>query len=294
MRKNLIVDINNLAFTALNTSKIKPAKTIRQKEKYAKEFIFKTVLDNILYHAAKFGCSAIVIAADSKKVWRKDFYPEYKANHDEHDNVYYDDVIAAIELLREFFEGYTGAYYLSVPKCEADDIIAVWCQSSEGVQNIILSSDKDFIQLVSDETSLYSPPQKKFRETIDPQYDLFVKCIRGDRGDNIHSAFPKVRETRLKKAWEDELEMMNLINEKHPIHGNIVGEHLEFNQKLIDLREQPIEIRVDILNAINTYTNGKFDEIKAMRFLKENNLGAFVDSIRNAVPLRNVPKLKDN
>lgn len=293
MKRNLIVDVNNLAFSLLHTSKIKPARSKRHKEQYVKEMLFKSVLQTILFHAAKFRCTGLVVAADSKNVWRKDIYAEYKANHDDsHQDPYFEDAIAAIELIGEFIRECTSAFWLAVPRAEADDIIGIWCQNSEMTENIILSSDKDFIQLITEETRLYSPTQRTFRETLDPMYDLFIKCIRGDSGDNIRSAFPKVRETRLKKAWDDDVEMLNLLNEKHPVSGKTVGEHLDLNQRLIDLSEQPVEIKVDILNAINTYTVGKFDEIKAMRFFNENNLKAFTSLLQGAVVLDGQPKFK--
>ncbi len=37
----------------------------------------------------------------------------------------------------------------------------------------------------------------------DPEWLLFEKCMRGDSSDNVFSAFPKVRTTKLKDAFQD-------------------------------------------------------------------------------------------
>ena len=188
--KNLVVDLNNLAFTTRHSCGLKPVTNHRRKEKYVKEMIFRDCLSSIIFHSNKFSCNGLVVVSDSKNVWRKDIYPEYKGNKDPSEDVYFNDVIEAIDMLIDFLTNYTCAYHLSVPRCEGDDLIGYWCINSENVENIILSSDTDYIQLVNEQTSLYSPAQNKFRETNDPQYDLFLKCMRGDKNDAIASAFP--------------------------------------------------------------------------------------------------------
>jgi hypothetical protein len=151
-----------------------------------------------------------------------------------------------------------------------------------------MSSDTDYIQLINEQTSLYSPTQNKFRESNDPQYDLFLKCIRGDKNDAIESAFPRVRETRLISAWNDEVEMLNLLNERRP-DGRTVGDVLDLNVQLIDLSEQPLLIKQKIQTQIDNYTPAVFDEIKCMKYFNDNNLKAFNEMLRNAVVLKKSP-----
>ena len=286
MQKLMIVDLNNIAFSVRHSCLGRP-KTMRQKEQYAMQKIFNDVLGTILYHADKFGRNCLLIASDSKNVWRKDIYTDYKANHnDDFEDFYYDDVINAIGALEEFFRDYTAAMVIAVPRCEADDVIAVWCQNSKNSDNIILSTDRDFIQLINEDTRLYSHVQKEFRTAEDPLFSLFVKCFRGDKSDNIRSAYPKIRETRLEKAWNDDVEMMNLMNEKLQ-DGSLVSENFDFNLALMDLREQPQDIRVKIYNHFVSYVANKYDEIKAIKFMKNLKLDAFVNVLnKNTVLLR--------
>lgn len=268
---NLIVDLNNMAFIT-RYSKLGMPKSRRQKDKDAELLIFIEAMKLILGSATKFNVDGIVIAKDSKKVWRKDIYPEYKGTSTSDEDFYYDETLFAANMIYTFFKEYTGAYCLEVPKTEADDIIAVWCQNTTE-ETVILSSDRDYVQLINDKTRLYSPTQKVFRETEDSGYELFLKCIRGDKNDNIKSAYPRLREAKIKKAWEDDLSMLNLL--ETVLNEKKVGVAFELNQKLIDLTMQPDYIRNNILFEIKNYKSNKYSQIKVLKYMKENRLDKF-------------------
>ena len=78
---------------------------------------------------------------------------------------------------------------------EADDIIAYLTQTQqfEGWEKVIVSNDKDFIQLCDDETVLYRPTQKVVHnkmnvvETFDihPRNFAVARAIAGDPSDNL-------------------------------------------------------------------------------------------------------------
>lgn len=287
--RNLVVDLNNNVFMIRHAT-IKTPKRNERREQFVKELIFKELVKYVVTFANEHKCDSIVIACDSPKVWRKDLYLDYKDSS--HEDVYYEDCIEAANLAKEFFRTCTNSIVLEVPHTEADDIIAIYCNESEGVENIILSSDKDFMQLINERTRLYSPPQKKFREAEDPQYELFFKCIRGDRNDNIDSAYPRVRETKLKEAWDDPMAMQNLL-ETVRRDGKKVGECYDFNKKLIDLTMQPDWVKNDIRAAITTSQSKNFGEMRVMAFFGKNNLKKFSDMLTyKERPLRGQPKWK--
>jgi len=274
MHRNMIVDLNNIIFTT-RFAKVKTPSGRQRKEQYVTELIFKEAITAIVNKALELKADAIVVARDSPNVWRKDIHPDYKGNR-EHNDVYYQETIDAAELCTDFFKTCTNVAVVEAPRAEADDVIAVFCQESEGVENVILSSDKDFVQLLDERTQLFSPPQNVFRESEDVAYDLFLKCVRGDTNDNIKSAFPRVRETRLRKAWDDELEMVNLLETVRKDNQK-VGDVLEFNRKLICLDSQPEDIRTSILNAIQSARGNRFGELRIMRYFAEHNLKDHAD-----------------
>ena len=81
---------------------------------------------------------------------------------------------------------------ISIDQIEADDVIA-YLSSYFKQKVIVLSTDKDFLQLVSDRVSVYSPSKKKmytpnslFDETgIWCENFIIYKALLGDKSDNI-------------------------------------------------------------------------------------------------------------
>lgn len=273
--RNLVVDLNNIGFYTRHSGLFKQT-TARRKDIYAKEAIFRRALSTILLHAQRLRCNAILIAKDSKGNWRKEIYSDYK-NRDYDDDIYFEDTLNAIEMIASFFSEQTGAYVLAAPKTEADDIIAHWCMTTDNsIENVILSNDQDYNQLINSHTFQYNMREKAFFEVEDPAFELFVKTIRGDSSDNIRSAYPRVRKTVLEKAWNDEVEMLNLIN--HQLDENTtVGELLDFNISLIDMSMIPQHVRETIETIIQNYTPSKYNGMKLLKWLGEREVPDFSD-----------------
>jgi DNA polymerase-1 len=84
---------------------------------------------------------------------------------------------------------------LMIEDIEADDVIAYICQmqSLKGKIKVIVSMDKDFIQLCDDETMIYQPVQKNFLNKkriiekfgIHPNNFALARAIDGDKSDNL-------------------------------------------------------------------------------------------------------------
>lgn len=273
---NLIVDLHNVVFT-IRRSSLKNPKRNQRKEAFAKELIFKDVVSYIIRFANQNRVSAIAIMGDSVNVWRKDIYPEYKEREIVED-VYFEDCIAAINMIKEFFRECTNSSVYVVPKTEADDLIAYATQISSGVKNIIMSSDRDFVQLINKDTKLYSPPQKVYRESEDVGYDLFLKCIRGDRNDNLLSAYPRARETLLMEAWKDPYKMKEVM-ETIRKDGQKVGDVYDFNLSMIDLTKQPTHIRQAMEDEFNIEQPNNFSEFKIITYYTQNYLREYSDSL---------------
>ena len=79
-----------------------------------------------------------------------------------------------------------------IDKIEADDTIAYLSQKLKD-DVVIYSADQDFLQLVDDRVTVYSPIKKKFYKSPDvyEQYGLYphnfitMKCLMGDKSDNL-------------------------------------------------------------------------------------------------------------
>ena len=180
---------------------------------------------------------------------------------------------------------------------EADDLAAGFVQRVSDEHEIILvSGDKDYIQLLRTNVSLYEPGTGKKRTLDEWDNDvelfLFEKCIRGSE-DNIMSAYPRVRKTRIRKAYTDHFERANLMNTtwSHPLTKQIflVRDLFEENKLLMDLREQPEYVRTLIDNTITESINnpGTFSYFNFMRYLGKHELTRIIEGFDNYIHLLN-------
>jgi len=195
----------------------------------------------------------------------------------------------------------TGIITLSAPLLEADDCIAGWTQEYPTETNVILTGDSDMHQLITDTTVVCDYKTAELVQIADPKYYVFEKCFRGDMAtDNIASAYPGIRSTRLQKAYTNQFELANLLEEQwinpiaHPkdIEGEEprtikVKEILEENQMLIDLSKQPPAIRKLMRSVVTTNRTAlkKFDFWKFSAFCTRNKLVKITQDLPSLKPL---------
>jgi hypothetical protein len=232
-----------------------------------------------------FGGSHVVFCLEGRS-WRKDYYEPYKRNRSdaraaltvkeqEEDQLFWE----SFDMFKTFIEEKTNCTVLQHKELEADDLIAGWIQSHPSDKHVIISTDSDFYQLISPTVSQYNGVQehhityegvfdKKGKIVIDnktkepkaipdPKWLLFEKCIRGDSSDNVFSAYPKVRKNKLEDAFKDKdnrgfawnnLMLQRWVDHKGEEHR--VLEDYERNRRLIDLSEQPADIKEKIFSTI--------------------------------------------
>jgi hypothetical protein len=184
---------------------------------------------------------------------------------------------------------------LFADKLEADDLIAGFVQAHPDDEIVLISSDTDMLQLmIHPKLTIISPANDKPATLAeyggDAEYYLFTKCVRGDPTDNIQSAYPRVRSTRLKKAYEDPYEMVQLMKETwvdEKKQTMLVEDLYDENRLLIDLREQPAPIRTLIDNTIAEAmaTKKKFSYFHIMKFIGKYELHKIGDSIDQYLPM---------
>ena len=195
----------------------------------------------------------------------------------------------------------TSVMCLACKGLEADDLIAGVVEMFPDVEVVIVSADKDLMQLLrNDKVKLIDPASGKDRRELlnsdyngDVDYFMFEKCIRGDAGDNVQSAFPGVRKTRIKKAYGDAFEKVNLMNETWSMgepgtdefKEHIVKELFAENQLLMDLGEQPDIIKDRIKLTINeAFENpGVYSHFHFLKFLGKYELKKITEQVDNFV-----------
>jgi DNA polymerase-1 len=98
---------------------------------------------------------------------------------------------------------------ISIDKVEADDVIAYIAQKNDdkGRKSTIVSSDKDFLQIVTKNINVYSPIKKKFYDPFMVKQDigmlpenyLIAKSLLGDNSDNLTGVKGLGQKTMLKE-----------------------------------------------------------------------------------------------
>jgi len=232
------------------------------------------VLSSLKRAQELFNADKVIYCLEGRS-WRKEVYAKYKKNRSdaravqspkeqEEDKTFFD----ALNLFITFLSTHSGAIVLQHSNCEADDLIARWVQNHPEDEHIIASSDKDFHQLLAPNVQIFNGITKevislngvvddKGKTVIDkktkapkvlgdPEWLLFEKCMRGDPGDNVFSAFPRVRSTQLKEAFNDRnqkgFKWNNLMLQRWLDHEGVehrVIDDYERNRGLIDLSAQP-------------------------------------------------------
>ena len=148
----------------------------------------------------------VVLVFDGKgsTINRKNIDPEYKGNRNlariTHWEVFdtkeqeKDSMAEQIDRLIDYLHC-LPVYLLSVDKVEADDVIGFLSNgfSRRKSKVTIVSSDKDFLQIVNDYTQVYSPVKKKYYDpkAVFEEYGvlaknyLLYKALMGDQSDNL-------------------------------------------------------------------------------------------------------------
>ena len=217
------------------------------------DVIRPAVLNTLRLYRTKFVSEfgELILCCDDRKSWRKELFPNYKASRKKTRSaapIDWENLYECLNQLKEELTEWFPYKVIQAEKAEADDVIAVLVGLANE-RTLILSSDKDFVQLHQFNVRQYSPIQKKFVEG-DAKWSLHEKLIKGDVGDGVPNIMSDdnvfVDEGRRQKpitkkkvdAWFEldpdmycDAEMLRNYNR---------------NKQLIDLGEVPESIRINI------------------------------------------------
>tara|TARA_B100001057_G_scaffold462124_1_gene514803 strand:- start:17362 stop:20175 length:2814 start_codon:yes stop_codon:yes gene_type:complete len=185
---------------------------------------------------------------------RSEVFSEYKANRDE--------TPEAIKLGVPFIEKILTAMQIPVvikEGFEADDIIGTLAKKAEkkGFQVYMVTPDKDFAQLVSDNIFMYRPPrmgndyeiwgvkevQDKF-QVERPEQVIDYLGMMGDSVDNI-PGLPGVGDKTAKKFLAEYGSIENLLNNTNKIKGKL-REKIELNKEMGLLSKELAKILLNV------------------------------------------------
>jgi DNA polymerase-1 len=180
MQRFLLIDLNNYF------SRFYFANPENCVERY-----LKMIRDSISQFGSEYLCNLI----DGPLSFRKNIYPEYKAHRPEKPKDYYELLENLKYNLKQF-----KYPYMSSKSLEAEDIANLFVKNLNGFEYIILSNDKDLLQLQSENTHVFDYYNRKneegkfqlfvekfytdFEVTSTDQFTLYLSLC-GDSSDNI-------------------------------------------------------------------------------------------------------------
>ena len=249
-----------------------------------------TILNSIRMFRNKFvkDYGEMVICCDDKNNWRKEIFPEYKANRRKNRENDITDWKTLFELLHEMREDLTKYFpykVMHVDSAEADDIIGVLVAEKQNrfpsPPILILSSDKDFIQLQKyQRVRQWSPLQKKF-VIGDPVESLYDKTIRGDTGDGVPNILSSddTLITEGKRQTPVTKKKMELWRGKKPEEfcNEAMLRNYHRNKTMVDLRETPESIRINIVNQYDNQEAG--DRSQLLNYFVDKRLKNLMEVI---------------
>jgi hypothetical protein len=218
------------------------------------------VLNSIRSYKRKFGekYGEMIIACDDKNYWRKQIFPYYKANRKkarDASDMDWNTVFEFFNKIRSEIQEFFPYRLIKVDTAEADDIIATLVKkySVEGEEILILSGDKDFIQLHKyPNVKQYDPVRKKMINHDDPNKFLYEHVLRGDVGDGIPNIFSDddtfVINKRQKPLSQKKID--NFYNKSGNL-DDIYLRNFSRNQQLIDLNFIPDKIKNSVIDKYN-------------------------------------------
>jgi 5'-3' exonuclease len=263
------------------------------------ELFRSTTLNTIRSLYKKFGSQygEMVIAADGKHSWRKTVFPQYKANRKKvrsNSDIDWQLIFTNLNTIREEIKEYFPYRVIHIDGVEADDVIGTLVQefsSNPGIDVLdilILSGDKDFIQLQQYNTGVhvvqYDPVNKKFIKSDNPKQFVREHILKGDIGDGIpnilspdNSFTDSIRQKSLSKK---KIELWTLQEpEEFCNDNNELFRNYKRNQLLIDLSMIPNDLRVKIMDEYNAQS-GK-DKSKIFNYMIKNKLKMLMENIND-------------
>ena len=230
---------------------------------------------------------------------KKYIYPEYKANRkinkisnwegfetrEDESEAITNQIVRLVDYLKCL-----PVDLLSIDKIEADDVIGYITGQIGGTVHI-MSSDKDYLQLVSEKVTVYSPVKKKFYtpQAILSEFGLSAenfltqKILLGDASDNVPGVkglglktllklYPELRENKCVEL-DEILEKAKTAGPKYDKITNYAFQ-LHINKQLMDLKSPNIpEEAIDVIQDVLNNPNNKLYRQPFLDLYREDTLG---------------------
>jgi DNA polymerase-1 len=190
---------------------------------------------------------------------------------------------------------------VAIDRVEADDTIGYLATKfQENNDVVIMSSDQDFLQLVNDKITIYSPTKKKFYDSakileeykVTPQNYLQMKILLGDSSDNVPGV-PKLGPKKLIKNFPELQEstvvsLKDILEKSNNTEGimyesvSMFQHQLKINEKLMDLHNPHLSSMMILeLEDLISQPKSTMDKSKFLTMYQQDLLGNSIPNVEN-------------
>lgn len=219
----------------------------------------------------------------ARKTFRNEKFPDYKANRDEPPA----DLIPQFPYFRKIVKA-LNLPVLELPNYEADDVIGTIAKKFEkkGWETVIVSGDKDLMQLVDEKVSLYDPmkdkmirePEVVLKFGVGPLQVTDILGLAGDSSDNIPGV-PGIGDKTATKLIQEYGNLETLLSRAGDVKGKMGEKLREFADQARLCKElativtdAPLDYDLNDFRAKEpdaTALKELFEELEFRKFLSE-------------------------
>jgi hypothetical protein len=279
----ILIDLNQIV-----VANIMQQINISKNDELDEGFLRHMILNSIRSIKTKFGeeYGELIICSDSHNYWRKKIFPNYKANRKKtRDTSIFDWslIFKSINKIKTEIKDNFPYKFIEIPTCEADDIIAAITKENQDQKILIVSGDKDFVQLQKyKNVKQYSTITKSWIRDEDPQKYLLHKILIGDTGDGIPNFLSDddtfvVDGKRQRRVTQKKLSQ--IMSCKNPDSLMTESEYRGYirNKYLIDFEHIPEDLTKIILEEVSKPIKATSTEV--YRYLIRNGLKSLINNI---------------
>jgi 5'-3' exonuclease len=285
----IIIDMNQVMISNLMTQ----LKNDFLNEKLVRHMVLTSLRFYEKQYKEEYG--EVVLAYDSKRYWRKEYFPYYKQNRKKdreksgHD---WGSIFEVLNKIRDEIKTYFPYKVIEVEGAEADDVVSTLCKNKGAKDRIlILSGDKDFIQLQKyPGVYQFNPITKKRVSTDNPHNYIKEHVIKGDKSDGIPNFLSQddcfVQGVRQKPISQKKL--AKWVEQDPTVFCETEDQYKNYcrNRTLIDFDYIPVEIEDQIMlqyKSLNT-----FEKTVPLEYFQEHQLNELMQEyfFRSSTPFK--------
>ena len=235
------------------------------------------IINAIRSYKKKFGAEFgdIVIACDNRHYWRRQYFPNYKANRKkarQESGFDWSSIFEALHQIRTELQEHFPYPVIDVDGAEADDVIATLAEYSQTSNTdgllpsaepfLIMSGDHDFEQLQKySNVKQYAPVQKKWvKLTESPEAVLMEHIIMGDKGDGVPNILSNddtfINGHRQRPIRKDKVAEWKKMKPEDFITNDEMWRNFQRNRELVDLSRIPEDIKEAIIESYEAQKGG--------------------------------------